>query len=49
MRSPEYERAEREAEERLSKRIAIILIVTCHILSAIQWGCYLLGGSYWGG
>ena len=49
MRCPEYEKREKEAEERLFKKGAYILIATCHSLSLIQWTCYLMGGSWWGG
>lgn len=49
MRSPEYERLQKEEEERVYRKGAVIIIATCHILSAIQWACYIVGGSWWGG
>ena len=49
MRSPTYEEGEREAEKRLFRRGAMVLIALCHTLSLLQWTCYLLGGSFWGG
>ena len=49
MRDPIYERREKEASERLYRRGALLLIITCHLLSAAQWTCYLIGGAWWGG
>ena len=49
MRDPIYEEREQEAEDRLFRQGGLFVIITCHLLSALQWACYLLGGSYWGG